>query len=192
MNGMGGLHALSPDGERLWRYSKIVNVRNQAIVPAIAHSPALIFATESGAGTIQVLDARGTLIRTFSPRSESFCSLSAARVNTDGSVQCMVMDRITLALNLSGQVLWSAPAHKDHPSWRANAFAFGDIDQDGSTDWAFADDSGTLIIVSAQGEKFAQLDAPKDPHAFTITPNPGGKDILVVLKDDTLKAFNFE
>ena len=191
MNGGGGLHAVSPEGKKLWAFSKIGNVWNQAIVPARGNSPAMIFATEAG-GSIKVFDANGKQIQTLRPENKYFSRMSAARVNDAGTVQGIATHAITVAFDAEGKIIWSTPGKEDHGAWRAPSFAFGDVDEDGSGDWAFHDPSGTLILVSASGEQLGKLDGQRNNQAFILVPEKSGKAILVVLNASKLQAFKFE
>lgn len=191
MNGGGGLHAVSAEGKKLWEYSKLGNVWNQAIVPARMNSPVMIFATEAG-GSINVFDANGKLIRTFRPKGEYFSRMSAVRVDDIGTVQGIATDEITVAFDAEGEIIWSTAGKVDHGAWRAPSFAFGDVNGDGSGDWAFHDPSGTLVLVSTGGEQLGKLDGKQNNQAFLLIPEKSGKAILVVLNSSKLEAFKFE
>lgn len=191
MNGGGGLHAVSPEGKRLWAFSKIGNVWNQAIVPARTNSPGMIFATEAG-GSIKVLDATGTLIRTLRPKGKYFSQMNAARVDDARAVQGIATGEITVAFDADGKIVWSTPGKVDHAGWRASSFAFGDVDGNGSGDWAFYDSSGTLLLVSASGELLGRLPGQGKSRAFILVPTKSGKAILALLNATRLEAFRFE
>jgi len=191
MNGGGGLHAVSAEGKKLWEYSNIGNVWNQAIVPARAETPVMIFATEAS-GSIKVFDASGKLIRTLRPKDKYFSTMTAVRVDDVGTVQGIATGEITVAFDASGKIIWSTPGKENHRAWRSSSFAFGDVDGDGAGDWAFYDPSGTLILVSARGEQLAKLDQQRNSEAFVFVPRKSAAAVLVVLKGQKLEALKFE
>lgn len=191
MNGGGGLHAVAADGKQLWRVGSLGNVWNQAIVPAVAGQPVLIFATEAG-GSVRVFDAKGRALRTIRPLGEYFSQMSAARVDAAGTVQVVVQREVTVALDETGKTAWQTPAIKDHGSWRKASFASGDLTGDGTREWVFLDAAGNLAVVTPEGGKVATVKLAGVPSAFTVLAAKDGAGRLVVLRNDEVEAYDLE
>lgn len=189
MNGGGGLHAVSADGTQLWRVGSLGNVWNQAIVPAVADRPALIFATEAG-GSVRVFDASGRALRTIRPLGEYFSQMSAARVDAAGTVQVVVQREVTVALDETGRTAWQIPAIKG--SWRRASFASGDLNGDGTREWVFLDAAGNLAVVTPEGGKVTTVTLAGAASAFTVLAAKDGAGRLVVLRNDTVEAYDLE
>lgn len=191
MNGSGGLHAVSADGEQLWRAGGIGNVWNQAIIPAVSGQPAMIFATEAG-GSVRVFDADGNPIRTLRPLDEYFSQMSAARVHPSGAIQIVAQGDVTAGFDEEGHVAWSTPAIRDHGAWRRGSFASGDLTGDGLPEWVFLDVDRTLAVVLPGGEKLASVPEKGELEAFCVLSRPDGEGLLVTLVDGKIEAYGFE
>jgi peroxiredoxin len=191
MNGNGGLHAVSAEGQKLWQVTSIANVWNQAVISATENSPARVFATEAN-GTVQIYDPKGELLKTLNPLGKYFSSMAAHRDARDGAIQMIVSRDVTAALDEEGTVAWSTPAKEADSNWRAPMFASGDINGDSTLDWAFIDITNELVIINSKGAKLASLAAQRDSHAFAIARNSTGKGLLLVLSADKLQAFRAE
>jgi peroxiredoxin len=188
MNGNGGLHAVSAEGKKLWQVTGIANVWNQAVISATATSPARVFATEAN-GTVQIYDSKGELLKSLNPLGSYFSSMAAHRDTSDGPIQIIVSRDVTAALDEEGTVAWSTPAKEADSNWRAPMFSSGDINGDGTLDWAFIDITNELVIVNSKGAKLAALPQQRDSDAFAIARDSTGKGFLLVLNAGELRAF---
>jgi hypothetical protein len=190
MNGSGGLHAVSPDGTLLWKVSDIGNVWNQAAIPARNKAEARVVCTEAG-GTIQVFDARGKRLNILRPLDKYFSQMAAVRESDAGPIQIIATGAVTVAVDDTGDLAWSTPAKEDNGRWRAATFAWGDLDGDGSSEWAFVDITGDLVLVTPQGEKFAALPGSQKFSGFAIVT--GSDDgLLITLNAGVLSAYRCE
>ncbi len=191
MNGGGGLHAVSPDGERLWRATHIGNVWNQAVIPATGGQPARIFATEAG-GSVRVFDAEGTELRALRPLGQYSSQLAAGRMDANGRVQIIAQGDATVAFDETGEVAWHTPAQRDHGAWRGRTFALGDLTGDGVNEWVFRDIDGTLAVVNPDGGRVASLTVAGDIEQFTVVPAPEAGGLLAVFAAGQVRAFALE
>lgn len=188
MNGEGGLHAVSADGTKLWQVTSIGNVWNQAVVSARSNSEARVFATEAS-GRVQVFDSKGEHLRTLNPLGKYFSTMAAHRDPHDGQIQIIVTNQVTAALDEQGTVEWSTAANEEKSNWRFPRFASGDINGDGSLDWAFIDITGDLVVVNHAGQKLATLPQQRLGDTFAITKTNSDKTLLIVLSAGRLKAY---
>ncbi len=192
LNGGGGLHALSADGKELWAVMNIGNVWNQAVVPAGKDRPALVFATEAG-GTVRVYDAKGKLLRTLRPNGQYCSQMTATVIDQSNTIQAIAIGGgSAIAFDAVGRVAWSTPAIKDNAAWRSATFASGDLNADGSQEWAFVEASGDLVVATGEGEKLAAISNPTGMNAFIIVPGQAGRGRLVLLTSGTVSATAFE
>jgi peroxiredoxin len=190
MNGMGGLHAVSADGKKLWSAKGLGNVWNQAVIPASKDRPALIFATEAG-GTVRVYDAKGKLQKTIRPLGKYCAQMTARVVGPDGEIQAMALgEGSAIAFDEKGQVAWSTPSVKDAGAWRGRTFAGGDINGDKLGDWVFRDPNGDLVFVSSAGEKLGSL-RPGPGLADFIISMEKGEPRLITLCASTVTSYRF-
>jgi hypothetical protein len=195
MNGFGGLHAVSADGQLLWQYKTIGNVWNQAVISAAPGRPAVIFATEAG-GSIRVFDATGTRLRTLRP-DEQYCSqVAAAVIDSSNTVQIAAIGQghegVVMGMNDQGAIAWKHPCPVDRGGWRDSSFASGDLDGDGRRDWAFLGDPGELVIVSALGEKIGSIAVGENMEGFVIVEPLGSRALLVTCGSGKVAAYGFE
>lgn len=191
MNGDGGLHAVSADGVKLWQDTSIGNVWNQAVISATSNSPARIFATDAS-GDVHAFDSKGMPLKTLKPLDKYFSSLAAHRDPRDGQIQIIVSREVTAALSEDGAVAWSTAASEESSTWRIPTFASGDLNGDGSLDWAFLDVTGDLVIVNHAGQKLAMIPGRKLGDAFAIIKAGVGKSLVILLSDGRLSAYEVE
>ncbi len=195
MNGFGGLHAVSADGQRLWQYKNIGNVWNQAVVPAAAGRPALIFATEAG-GSIRVFDAAGTRLRTLRPDSQYCSQVAAAVMDSSNTVQVVAIGQghegVVMGMDDQGAIAWRHPCPVNRGGWRDSSFASGDVDGDGRRDWAFLGAPGELAVVSALGEKIGRVAVGEGLAGFVMVPGTDGRALLVTCGSGKVTAYGFE
>jgi peroxiredoxin len=190
MNGGGGLHAVSSDGKKLWSYMNIGNVWSQAIVTPEEPESCLVFATEAG-GTVRVFSNDGKLLRTLSPLGEYYAEMTASVINQTGEVQVLALgNEEIVAFDPQGNVAWKTPGMETKAGWTANSFAAGDMDGDGSTEWAFFEASGDLVIASSAGTKLASLSKKSKAESFVIAGKSKDKGLLVILSRGTISAYS--
>ena len=191
MNGMGGLHAVSADGKKLWSARGLGNVWNQAVIPASKDRPALIFATEAG-GTVRVYDAKGKLGKTIRPLGKYCAQMTARSVGAEGEIQALALgEGIAIAFDEKGQVAWSTPSVKDPGAWRGRTFSGGEINGDEMGDWVFREPNGDLVFVSSAGEKLGTLTPGPGLADFVITA-ANGEPRLITLCASTVTSYRFD
>jgi hypothetical protein len=189
MNGFGGLHAVSADGQLLWQNKNIGNVWNQAVISAAPGRTALVFATEAG-GSIRVFDAAGTRLRILRP-DEQYCSqVAASVVDASNTVQVAAIGQghegVVMGMDDQGAIAWRFPCPVERGGWRGSSFASGDVDGDGRCDWAFLGAPGELVVVSSAGEKLGVLSGLGEVKGFVVAG-----PLLVVLRGETVDAYAF-
>ena len=184
--GTVGLHALSPDGKRLWSRSKIGSVWNQAVIPSRNPSPSRIYVTNA-TGSIQVFDQTGKPCGTLRAPGERFFQISAARETANGSIQVVVAGDVIAAMNVTGDLVWSTPSQKKPDKGRHPFFTSGDIDGDGLIEWAFIDAVRELVLVNFRGEKLAAVVRQQSVDGFVIVNRPDA-GLLVTLESGILRA----
>ena len=190
MNGSGGLQAWSADGAKLWS-AALGNVWNQAIVPATQDQPARVFATEAG-GSVRVFDAQGKPLATLKPNGGYYVQMAACRA-TDKTIQIAAINNDqTAVFDETGKVLWTSTAMGSHAGWRASSFAVGDLQGDGTADWAFVDGSGDLVIATPNGQKISAVAHAKEFTSFAIAAQPGKSGVLITLGNATVQACSFQ
>ena len=190
MNGMGGLHAVSADGKKLWNASGLGNVWNQAVIPASKDRPALIFATEAG-GTVRVYDAKGKPGKTIRPLGKYCAQMTARAVGPGGEIQAVALgDGTAIAFDEKGQIAWSTPSVKDPGAWRGRTFLGGDINKDEKGDWVFREPNGDLVFVTSAGEKLGTLTPGPGLADFVIT-TANGEPRLITLCASTVTSYRF-
>ncbi len=195
MNGFGGLHCVSEDGNNVWRVTEIGDIWNQSIIPTREGRPAIVFATEA-VGSVWVFDGEGRKIRTIKPLNMYFSPIQAAEIDGKGLVQILGIGEFSggngfnvVAFDPEGVPAWQTPVKLDSGSWRTAQFACGDIDGDGIREWAFVRVSGELIIASHQGKQIATLGITGRPAQIGIISLTNSKGILVVLDDGKVSAY---
>jgi peroxiredoxin/outer membrane protein assembly factor BamB len=189
MNGFGGVHAVSAEGKRIWHAASFGNVWNQAVIPAGKERPALVFATEAG-GSVQVFDAKGKVLRSLRPRGKYYTQMTAAMIDRSNTVQVVAIgDGNTTAFDANGKLAWSTPANANTSG--STAFAHGDIDGDGVSEWAFIDAAGDLVLATTTGVKLSSIAGQSGLSGFVLAP---GKKTsrLITLGSESLQAFTFE
>ena len=190
MNGGSGFHGVSAKGKKLWRNS-LGNVWNQSIIPAKDDRPAIVLATEAG-GDIYIYKGSGKKIRKISPRGLYYSPLMAAEVDNEGTRQILAIGgEEVVACDLKGKVQWSTTVGEDHSSWRNTTFAVGDIEGDGTKEWAFVDANGELVIVTTTGEKKAFLPKGEKLNEFAFLSLPDETSLLITLEPGKITATKF-
>jgi len=188
MNGGGGLHAVSADGEVRWKVKGIGNVWNQAIVSPEEPNECLVLASEAG-GTIRVYDREGQQLDVLRPLGKYCAQMTASVVDDLGSVQVIALgEGRVMGLTAQGDVSWSTAGIADNGGWRGMTFACGDMDGDHIKDWVFHESKGNLVIASSTGVKLASLPIRNELDAFAVASSPGGKGYLVTMYHDTVQA----
>ncbi|MFH1038635.1 MAG: redoxin domain-containing protein [PVC group bacterium] len=189
MNGGGGLHAVSANGEVRWKVKDIGNVWNQAIVSPEEPNDCLVLATEAG-GTIRVYDREGHQLHVLRPLDKYYAQMTASVVDNVGTVQVIALGEGNIVgFNPQGEVSWSTAGIKDPGAWRGTTFACGDMDGDNLKDWIFRENTGDLVIASPTGVKLASLPIKDTLKAFAVASGPGGKGYLVTMYQDTIQAY---
>lgn len=188
MNGTSGLHAVSADGKALWQFTEIGNVWSQSVISASGQTEARVIATSED-GTIQVFNGKGLHLKTFSPFNDYFIRMAAVRESAEGPIQIIASHSRTVAMDDTGDIAWSSPADERDSDTRSGGFAWGDLDGDGTAEWAFVDITGELVAVTPQGEKFAALPNQRKTMHFVIVSNPSGDGLLVTMQAGTLRAY---
>jgi hypothetical protein len=191
MNGGGGLQAWSADGKKLWSVA-LGNVWNQAIVPATQDQPARVFATEAG-GTVRVFDAQGKPQATLHPNDEYYTEMAACRAAGKTIQIAAIQSHHQMAVfDETGKIIWTTPASASHAGWRASSFAVGDLQGDGTADWAFIDGSGDLVIATPSGQRISTVAHAKEFSSFAIASQPGKSGVLITLSNATVQACAFQ
>jgi outer membrane protein assembly factor BamB len=194
MNGGGGLHAVDETGKRLWASTEIGNVWTQSVIAAKNGRPALVVATEAG-GTVRVFDAKGKALRTLQPLNRYFSPMAAADVDGEGTVQivglgsAVLVSYVAVGFDPQGKVAWQIPVSSDPGQWRVPQFGCGDLDGDGTRDWAFARTAQQLIVVTPEGKQIAALQTDAKPARIEILTVPGAPGMLVVLQGGIVRAY---
>ncbi|MBX3178025.1 MAG: redoxin domain-containing protein [Candidatus Hydrogenedentes bacterium] len=184
MNGGGGLHLVSADGERRWKKS-LGNVWNQSYVRS-PDGAVRILATEAG-GSVRVFDGEGKQLDSLQPEGE-YCSEVLGGLGPGGAIQFMTSGSGRAMLcDVDGTVLWGTPVPDDHGAWRSVTFAHGDIDGDGVGEWAFVGLDDELVVATVAGERLATLPGQEDLMSFAIA---AGR--LITLSGEILAAYSFE
>lgn len=196
MNGFGGLHAVSPDGDSVWKVRSLGNVWSQAIVPATGNQPASVVATEA-AGSIRVFDAGGNALRTLRPGNSYFAAMTASSLDSSGLSQILAVgDGMTQggslvhAMDLQGRVAWTSPVARDHGAWRGQLFACGDADGDGLKDWVFRNQLRQLTIASHNGTCLGTVNEPIEIKGFRILSDRDGRAMLAIITTAALSSFS--
>jgi peroxiredoxin len=188
LNGGGGLHAVSAEGQRLWKVS-LGNVWNQAVIPVGKEREARVFATEAG-GSVRCYDAKGKSLKSLRPREEYFSQMSAAVVEGAGRIQIVVKDDdVTLGVDPDGREQWSTTSIRNE-SWRAPSFASGDIDGNGTREWVFFERARQLAVVTPDGERLATLDG-NGIEAFAVLSRSNDRGLIVTLTSGAVVAHAF-
>lgn len=113
-------------------------------------------------------------------------------MNAEGDIEVIAVgEGSVIAMNELGHVAWSTPTDENLRSWRDRTFASGDINSDGQKEWAFHDDAGDLIFVTASGEKLATLKNPAGLLDFNFVTN-GEKTELILLDGSGLRFYRFD
>ena len=191
MNGSGGLHAVSSDGKKLWNNTSIGNVWNQSVCSAGPNQPARVFATEAG-GSIQMFDGDGKRLNTARPMGKYFSQMAAARMDPAGTIQIAATREVTVGVDESGAVIWSTPAVESAGNWRRPTFACGDVNRDGTNEWAFVDITGDLVLVAPNGVKLGGLPSSQSLDGFAIVYPSSTNALLVTMQGGTLQAYRAE
>ena len=196
MNGFGGLVALSPGGNRIWKVS-LGNVWGQAVIPAGPDREALVFATEAG-GSVRVFDGKGHGVRTLRPNNAYCTKIAAAVMDRSGQVQALALGQGSagkgeqaIAFDSTGQVVWSSPV-RSAGGWVNARFAYGDVAGDGNVEWAIMEPSGDLVVVTAKGEKLAAVPNQSAAKDFVIVAGKNGRGLLVVLSAGSVQTYSFQ
>lgn len=196
MNGFGGLHAVSPDGDSLWKVRSLGNVWCQAIIPSMNGEPATVLATEAG-GSIRVYDAEGKPLKTLRPGSSYFAPMTASPLDPTGLSQILAVgESMTQGgsrvhdMDLQGRVAWTAAVPRDHGAWRGQFFACGDADGDGIKDWVFRTQSRQLTIASHDGVRLGTVSETSQINGFRVLPDHEGRPILAIITAGALTAFS--
>lgn len=190
MNGSGGLHAVSSDGKRLWRYGRIGNVWTHASLRTVGGA-SRIFATEAG-GSIHVLDEGGKKVEGFRPNGHYYTSVYASTMDTEGSVQAMVIaseDPVAVVCNPEGDVLWQA-AMGTLDEFFEHVVLVGDLDGDRVKEWAFIGHDDSLLVVSSEGIVQASLDSYSDVRHGAILETPSAHGVLLLHRGNMLRAYS--
>jgi len=190
MNGGGGLQAWSADGKKLWT-AGLLNVWNQAIVPATQDQPARVFATEAG-GSVRVFDAQGHPQATLRPSGGYYTQMAACRTAGNAIQIAAINTDQTAVFDETGKIVWTTSAIGNHAGWRAGSFATGDIKGDGTMEWAFMDGSGNLVIASPSGQRISTIPHAKEWTSFAIASRPGKSGVLVALAKGAVQAYAFQ
>lgn len=188
MNGFGGLHAVSPEGKRLWRYKQIGNVWTHAAIE-LGDGKARIYATEAS-GSIYVFDESGEKIKTFRPAGGYFANVYAGFADAQGSVQVLAIaseEQIAVVCDAEGIILWQAAVAKKMKFPDAGVF-HGDLDGDQRREWSFVNDKGTLQIVSSEGVVQFELENHGDIEFGAILEKTGAPGILLLYQGGVLRA----
>jgi hypothetical protein len=194
MNGFGGLEALSGDGKKLWSAS-LANVWGQAIVPAAAHRPALVLATDAS-GSVNVFDAAGRRQNSLRPEGGYYTGVTAG-VAESNSVQILAFSGnvgSVAAFDQAGKVAWittalSSTASSGSPHGCA---VMGDLTGDGINEWAFIDGSGDLVIATTGGQKVCSIANQSAIQGLAIAPQPGRGALLLTLDSGVVRAYFFQ
>jgi len=189
MNGSGGIHAVSCDGELIWHVSDIGNAWNQAVVSCTSSSGAMVISTEAS-GTIRMYDRNGINQEVFRPLDGYYAPLDAAKIDPAGNIQVVALSNDSVvAINTMGDILWSTIGIKNHGYWRGQAFAHGDLDGNQTHEWVFMEKKNELIATSFDGVKIASLPVEDIPAGFAIVPSSHGNGILVIADSNGLKGY---
>ncbi len=184
MNGAGGLHLVSADGEKLWKV-RLGNVWNQSAIRT-AGGTVRIMATDATGG-VHLFDQTGERAGHFDSAGNYFTEIAAAVVDGAESVQILAGGtESTVALDINGRERWSSPREDDNGAWRSVSFASGEVNGDGRLDWAFFGLKGALLVVSSAGERLAELPGQAGLTSFAISDS-----MLVTLEGDTVTAYDF-
>jgi hypothetical protein len=192
MNGFGGLEALSGDGKKLWSAS-LGNVWSQAIVPAAAHRPALVLATDAS-GSVNVFDGAGRRQNALRPEGGYYVGMTAG-VAESNSVQILAFSgNAVVAFDQAGKVAWittalSGTAGTGSPLVSA---VMGDLTGNGAKEWAFMDGSGDLVIATTRGQKVSSIANQSAIEGFAIAPRPGQGALLITLDSGVVRACSFQ
>jgi peroxiredoxin len=190
MNGFGGLHAVSSDGKKLWQAAG-GNVWGQAVLSATTNRSAMVFATEA-MGSVRIFDGKGQLLRTVRPGGEYCTQLAATVIDKADTIQALALGQeAVVAFDSNGRVAWSAPGSQSAASWVTTKFAAGDVNADGTNEWAFVDGAGDLVLATPSGEKLGAVSKFKGGTGFVFVPD-GAKGQLITLSAGMLRAYRFE
>ncbi len=190
MNGGGGLQAWSSDGKKLWSVD-LGNVWNQAVVPATRDQPARVFTTEAS-GTVRVFDARGNPLESLRPEGGYYAQMSACR-RGDKTIQVIAINGDqTVAFDDTGKVAWKTSAIKNPGGWRSGNFAAGDLEDNGTPDWAFVDGAGNLVLATSDGQKISSIANERNVDCFAFAPRDGQSSVLITLNRGTVQAYGFQ
>jgi len=191
INGFGGVHALDPNGDALWKVRSITNVWNHAVIAMADGQPARVIATEAG-GRIYIFDEDGNKLNTIQPLGNYYADLNAARVDTNGRIQILasgdgMRSNVIVACDEAGVVAWNVPNVRSIQDWTEETVASGDVDGDGVAEWVFHDTTGKLLAVTPDGEQRA---AYRSARNTDLTDVLGGTDattpLILLLQDDEL------
>jgi len=190
MNGFGGLHVVSSDGKKLWQAPGI-NVWGQGVISATTNRPAMVFATEA-MGSVRIFDGKGQLLRMVRPGGEHCTQLAATVIDKADTIQALALGQdVVVAFDSNGRVAWTAPSSQSGASWATTRLTAGDVNADGSNEWAFIDSAGDLVLASSSGEKLGALSKFGGGNGFVFVSD-GKKDRLVTLSAGILRAYLFE
>jgi peroxiredoxin len=197
LNGSKGVQALSADGKPLWQDANVGDSWHQAVVPARAAEDVRIYSTSSDA--IHVFDGKGTRLPSLKPiirkpdpdnaddeaeEMREVEQIGAARETIDGPIQILVSGHMLAAFPASGDVEWSALANGS-----LAAVSFGDVNGDGTIEWALVDVTGELVLVTPRGEKLAAIPNKSDASGYTIISRPSQPGRLLILQNGTVRAY---
>ena len=188
-NGKGGLHAISHEGQRVWRNRSLDSVFDQKIVSANGSGTATIAVTDMG-DPIKLFDGTGEKTLSVLPFSMYYINIDAQAIDAEGTIQLLGHgnDEHIIAFDTQGEVQWSTSSDGE---WRTTTFACGDIDQDGIKDWAFIDGTGDLIIANSQGEKLSSVSSMLNIDSFLILPLNEGGGQLITTNGKAISAYSF-
>ncbi len=192
MNGGGGLHAVSPQGRRLWQVTRIGNVWGQAVLPASAPGGPLVVATEAG-GSIRIFDEEGNQTASLRPLGDYYSAVVVAAGDDEGPAQIVALGRNrVVAVDPEGHVAWQAPARLSTGAWRSAFFARGHLADVAGWQWVFPVRRTALSVTSSNGQRLVELAVREEPSAYLVLPAAKGKGTLVVAGDKTVRAYTLE
>jgi hypothetical protein len=188
----GGLHAVSKNGKRLWKVSKMARFLDLSVVSARQNRPATIVGSELE-GSVHIFDGTGKRTGTMGMEGSYFVPVQAAEIDSNGTIQilgiCIRLDMSTfepmyfvVAFDVEGNIAWERriSARTGEASVRGGQFlTAGDLDGDGVFEWVYAWTAKILAIGSAEKGKIATIDAPlPDEMVILSFKNKKGKLVL--------------
>ncbi len=196
-----GIYALDASGKILWQFSHLSELRPVSLMGPLAAADidadgkCEIFAVDK-AGPF-CLNSDGTLRWELQTGDEFQSAPTIADADQDGQPElyCAAFkDRVFYSINAdSGTVNWKFSTFGSQKITSGSSIAVGDLDEDGSAEIVFGDDSGYVYCLNAAGELYWYFPTQKRVHAAASLGDvdaDGEIEVLVASGDHSLYCLN--